>query len=83
MAYDENQDKVLKEYDPIDIGRENSLVVKIMKYGNGEPKLSIQKTFTTKDGEERSTSKIGRIEYDILIALNKIMTQACEDIHDY
>ena len=83
MAYDTAQDKPLKEYAPIDIGNENSIVVKIMKYGDGSPKVSIQKTFTTKGGEERATGKLGRIEYETLVALNKVLQQACEDLHEF
>lgn len=83
MPYDSGQDKVLKEYDPIDIGNDNTIAVKIMKYGAGEPKVSIQKTFTTKAGEERATGKLGRIEYETLVALNEVLQQACEDLHDF
>ena len=64
MAYDSGRDQTLKEYKSIDIGAENKLVSKIVKYGDGEPKFSIQKTFITKDGVERATSKIGRIDYE-------------------
>lgn len=83
MPYDAEKDKVLKEYDPIDIGNENALVVKIMKYDGGTPKVAIQKTFTTKSGEERATGKLGRIEYETLTALIESLQQACEDLHEF
>ena len=83
MPYESGQDKVLKEYEPIDIGNENTIVVKIMRYAAGEPKVSIQKTFKTKDGEERGTGKLGRIDYETLVALNKVLQQSCEDMHSF
>lgn len=83
MAYETSKDQTLKEYKSIDIGAENKLVAKIVKYGEGDPKFSIQKTFITKDGDERATSKIGRIDYETLIALKKIIDSAVEDLHEF
>ena len=82
MGYDSGKDKVLKEYDGIEIGSDNKLIAKIVKYGDGDPKFSIQQTFKTKDGEERSTSKLGRMHHEVLVELQKVIVKALEDFEN-
>lgn len=80
MPYDSEKDETIKTYEKIDMGRDNSLVVKIVKYDNGSPKLLMQKQFANKDGEERVTNKIGRLDLNTVMELKKIIDDVVKEI---
>ena len=56
MAYDPEKDKILAEQ-TLAWNSENKIVVKIVQYGKGEPKVQIQEYYTKDKGETFNPGK--------------------------
>lgn len=61
MAYNQENDKLIKLFEYKN--NENSLLLSIMKYGDGKPKLQISKMYNKKNGEMGYSSG-GRLTLD-------------------
>ncbi len=58
MAYDESKDKIIKSFS-LDTEKD-SLVMSLVSYNNGSPKLQITREFTKPNGD-KSFGRMGRL----------------------
>jgi len=69
MAFDISKDEVIKDFGHININADVSLEVKLMKYNDGDTKVSVQRLMEKASGE-KTILKLGRIE---TVALGELM----------
>lgn len=78
MAYDQELDKMLHEFDPV-IGPYDRLIVRIHSYDDKEPKLWIGRQVNV-NGRAK---KLGRITSDELTAVIPVLIQALKWMKEY
>lgn len=61
MAYNPEDDKVLKEFEPIYLKEGESIYVRVVAYKGGEPKVAFLHAYSNRDGEPRTSKKIPRL----------------------
>ena len=71
MPYDQSKDEVLESWE----NEETGLIVSIIRYGEGEPKLQIgPRTYRRKDGS-KGTNKAGRLTIEDVVWLDDILQE--------
>jgi len=77
MAFDPDQDKVLKKWKC----EETGLIVSINQYGKGEPKLQIGPRILKKqDGTDRAPVRAGRLSIEDVLWFYDIIDEAKDEL---
>ena len=77
MAYDATKDKLVKKFDDVAVG-EKVFVIGVYKYNGGDPKLGIQKKFTSREGKV-SYGSMGRLFKEEARAILHALDKASEE----
>ena len=79
MTYDPSKDEVLGTWE----NEETGLIISIIRYGEGEPKLQIgPRTYRRKDGT-KSTNRAGRLTIDDVLWLDDILEEVKDKMNAY
>jgi len=71
MPYDASKDEVLESWE----NEETGLVISIIRYGDGEPKLQIgPRTYRRKDGS-KGANRAGRLSMEDVLWLDDILEE--------
>jgi len=76
MAYSADDDKVLKEYEPIPLKEGEAILVRVVSYKGGDPKVAFLHLYNTRDGEPRTAGKIPRLPADVAAKVAVIIAEA-------
>ncbi|MDD4273869.1 MAG: hypothetical protein PHG14_09090 [Desulfobacter postgatei] len=78
-GYDPEQDKKIAEWK----NEETGLIISIMQYGQGEPKLQIgPRILKKKDGSDRAPMKAGRLSVEDVMWLYDIIDEVKDELSD-
>lgn len=78
-GYDPEQDKKIAEWK----NEETGLIISIMQYGQGEPKLQIgPRILKKKDGSDRAPMKAGRLSVEDVLWLYDIIDEVKDELSD-
>lgn len=78
-GYDPEQDKKIAEWK----NEETGLIISIMQYGEGEPKLQIgPRILKKKDGSDRAPMKAGRLSVEDVMWLYDIIDEVKDELSD-
>ncbi|MGD9823385.1 hypothetical protein [Desulfobacter sp.] len=76
-GYDPEQDKKIAEWK----NEETGLIISIMQYGQGEPKLQIgPRILKKKDGSDRAPMKAGRLSVEDVMWLYDIIDEVKDEL---
>ena len=78
-GYDPEQDKKIAEWK----NEETGLIISIMQYGEGEPKLQVgPRILKKKDGSDRAPMKAGRLSVEDVMWLYDIIDEVKDELSD-
>ncbi|NDY71743.1 MULTISPECIES: hypothetical protein [Desulfobacter] len=78
-GYDPEQDKKIAEWK----NEETGLIISIMQYGQGEPKLQVgPRILKKKDGSDRAPMKAGRLSVEDVMWLYDIIDEVKDELSD-
>lgn len=78
-GYDPEQDKKIGEWK----NEETGLIISIMQYGEGEPKLQVgPRILKKKDGSDRAPMKAGRLSVEDVMWLYDIIDEVKDELSD-
>ena len=78
-GYDPEQDKKIAEWK----NEETGLLISIMQYGQGEPKLQVgPRILKKKDGTDRAPSKAGRLTIEDVMWIYDIIDEVKDEFAD-
>ena len=78
-GYDPEQDKKIAEWK----NEETGLILSIMQYGKGEPKLQVgPRILKKKDGSDRAPMKAGRLSVEDVMWLYDIIDEVKDELSD-
>jgi len=78
-GYDADKDKKINEWK----NEETGLLISIMQYGEGEPKVQIgPRILKKKDGSDRAPSKAGRLSVEDIMWLYDIIDEVKDELSD-
>jgi len=78
-GYDPEQDKKIAEWK----NEETGLIISIMQYGEGEPKLQVgPRVLKKKDGSDRAPMKAGRLSVEDVMWLYDIIDEVKDELSD-
>ena len=78
-GYDPEQDKKKSEWK----NEETGLIISIMQYGEGEPKLQVgPRILKKKDGSDRAPMKAGRLSVEDVMWLYDIIDEVKDELSD-
>ncbi|HAR34239.1 MULTISPECIES: hypothetical protein [Desulfobacter] len=78
-GYDPEQDKKIAEWK----NEETGLIISIMQYGQGEPKLQVgPRIMKKKDGSDRAPMKAGRLSVEDVMWLYDIIDEVKDELSD-
>ena len=78
-GYDPEQDKKKGEWK----NEETGLIISIMQYGEGEPKLQVgPRSLKKKDGSDRAPMKAGRLSVEDVMWLYDIIDEVKDELSD-
>jgi hypothetical protein len=78
-GYDPEKDKKIKEWK----NEETGLLISIMQYGAGEPKVQIgPRILKKKDGSDRAPTKAGRLSVEDVMWLYDIIDEVKDELAD-
>ncbi len=76
-GYDPEQDKKIAEWK----NEETGLIISIMQYGQGEPKLQVgPRILKKKDGSDRAPMKAGRLSVEDVMWLYDIIDEVKDEL---
>ncbi|PIE62923.1 MAG: hypothetical protein CSA25_02925 [Desulfobacter postgatei] len=76
-GYDPEQDKKIAEWK----NEETGLIISIMQYGKGEPKLQVgPRILKKKDGSDRAPMKAGRLSVEDVMWLYDIIDEVKDEL---
>ena len=79
MPYDPTKDEALGSWE----NEETGLIISIIRYGEGEPKLQIgPRSYKRKDGT-KSTNRAGRLTIDDVLWFDEILEEVKEKMNAY
>ncbi len=78
-GYDPEKDKKINEWK----NEETGLLISIMQYGEGEPKVQVgPRILKKKDGSDRAPSKAGRLSVEDIMWLYDIIDEVKDELSD-
>ncbi len=78
-GYDPDKDKKINEWK----NEETGLLISIMQYGEGEPKVQVgPRILKKKDGSDRAPSKAGRLSVEDIMWLYEIIDEVKDELSD-
>ncbi|HKL81249.1 MAG TPA: hypothetical protein VJ879_01945 [Desulfobacter sp.] len=78
-GYDPEQDKKIAEWK----NEETGLIISIMQYGEGEPKVQVgPRILKKKDGSDRAPMKAGRLSVEDVMWLYDIIDEVKDELSD-
>ncbi|MCG8549762.1 MAG: hypothetical protein MI799_05090 [Desulfobacterales bacterium] len=78
-GYDPEQDKKIAEWK----NEETGLIISIMQYGQGEPKVQVgPRILKKKDGSDRAPMKAGRLSVEDVMWLYDIIDEVKDELSD-
>ncbi|WP_321491950.1 hypothetical protein [uncultured Desulfobacter sp.] len=78
-GYDPEQDRKIAEWK----NEETGLIISIMQYGTGEPKLQVgPRILKKKDGSDRAPMKAGRLSVEDVMWLYDIIDEIKDELSD-
>jgi len=78
-GYDADKDKKINEWK----NEETGLLISIMQYGEGEPKVQVgPRILKKKDGSDRAPSKAGRLSVEDIMWLYEIIDEVKDELSD-
>ncbi len=78
-GYDADKDIKIKEWK----NEETGLLISIMQYGEGEPKVQVgPRILKKKDGSDRAPSKAGRLSVEDIMWLYDIIDEVKDELSD-
>ncbi|NWH05729.1 hypothetical protein [Desulfobacter latus] len=78
-GYDPEQDKKIAEWK----NEETGLIIAIMQYGEGEPKVQVgPRILKKKDGSDRAPMKAGRLSVEDVMWLYDIIDEVKDELSD-